>query len=174
MLPTVFQGNYNPVSRHVETRLFPLLRELGIRFWAYSAIAGGFLSKTADQIAAGGEGRWDPETMIGGLYHRLYNRPALIEGLREWGLIARDTGLSGTELAFRYMRYHSFLKGEYGDGIIVGASKPSQLEQSLEYLEKGPLPQSTVDRIEKVWEMVKDEAPYDNAEEFGKDLPKPE
>jgi aflatoxin B1 aldehyde reductase len=52
VLPTVFQGNYNAVSRHIETSLFPVLRKLGITFYAYSPIAGGFLVKDADQVRA--------------------------------------------------------------------------------------------------------------------------
>lgn len=47
VLPTVFQGNYNPVARRQETELFPTLRKLNIAFYAYSPLAGGFLTKTA-------------------------------------------------------------------------------------------------------------------------------
>jgi len=34
VLPSVFQGNYSPVARHLETLLFPTLRKLGIAFYA--------------------------------------------------------------------------------------------------------------------------------------------
>ena len=34
VLPTVYQGNYNAVARHVEQSLFPLLRKLKISFLA--------------------------------------------------------------------------------------------------------------------------------------------
>ena len=34
VLPTVYQGNYNAVARHVEQSLFPLLRNLNISFYA--------------------------------------------------------------------------------------------------------------------------------------------
>ncbi|KAL8640694.1 MAG: hypothetical protein Q9228_002420, partial [Teloschistes exilis] len=49
-LPTVYQGCYNAVARHAESDLFPVLRELGINFYAYSPIAGGFLAKRSSQL----------------------------------------------------------------------------------------------------------------------------
>lgn len=41
--PSVYQGSYAAVARGAEDELFPLLRENGISFYAYSPIAGGFL-----------------------------------------------------------------------------------------------------------------------------------
>ena len=35
VVPTVYQGHYNAVARGGEAELFPLLRRLGIRFYAY-------------------------------------------------------------------------------------------------------------------------------------------
>ena len=166
VLPTVFQGNYNPVSRHIEADLFPCLRRLGIAFYVYSAIAGGFLAKTVEQIKAGGEGRWDPTSFIGGMYHKLYNRPKVLEGLKEWEAIAKDAGIPPAELAYRYMAYHSFLREDLGDAIIVGATKPEQLVQTVEGLNKGPLPTDIAERVNKVWDVVKDEAPVNNIEGF--------
>jgi aflatoxin B1 aldehyde reductase len=64
VLPTVFQGNYNAVSRPIESTLFPTLRKLGISFHAYSPIAGGFLVRSADQFQEGKAGApWDQSSM---------------------------------------------------------------------------------------------------------------
>jgi hypothetical protein len=43
-----------------------------------------------------------------------------------------------------------------------GASGPAQLRKTLEGLRAGPLPRGVVERIEGVWEAVKDEAILDN------------
>ena len=51
---------------------------------------------------------------------------------------------------------------KFGDGVIVGASRPSQLEESLKWIKDGPLPSNVADQIEKIWQKVKEEAPYDN------------
>jgi aflatoxin B1 aldehyde reductase len=62
VLPTVYQGNYSAIARQPEGTLFPVLRELGIAFYAYSTLAGGFLTKTREQVTEGvGKGRWAKE-----------------------------------------------------------------------------------------------------------------
>jgi aflatoxin B1 aldehyde reductase len=33
--PSLYQGQYNPVARGMEETLFPILREHGIKFYAY-------------------------------------------------------------------------------------------------------------------------------------------
>jgi len=160
VLPTVYQGNYNPVSRRIEQELFPVLRRLGLSFYVYSAIAAGFLAKTPVQITEGSlSGRWDPNTAQGSRMHARYNKPKLLEGLAEWNAISQEVGVSGAELAYRFMTYHSHAKPEHGDAIIVGASRPEQLEQTLKGIENGPLPQNIVDRIDGVWRIVESEAP---------------
>lgn len=75
VLPTVYQGTYNAVSRIPEARLFPVLRELGISFYDYSAVAGGFLTKPRAAIETGtniSSGRWaggsSCDTILSDLY----------------------------------------------------------------------------------------------------------
>ncbi|EHK16188.1 uncharacterized protein TRIVIDRAFT_64999 [Trichoderma virens Gv29-8] len=162
--PTVYQGNYNPVARRSETELFPLFRENGIAFYAYSAIAGGFLTKTTEQLqqGSGGEGRWSKETTIGKMYHTLYNRPKFLEALDIWNQASNVSGIPKAEMAYRWVAYHSVLKEHLGDGIVLGASKATQLEQTVAGLNNGPLPESVVKTINDVWELVKDESPMDN------------
>jgi len=163
VLPTVFQGNYNPVSRHIEEDLFPLLRKLNISFYAYSPLAGGFLVKSREDIIGAGAGtRWDKDSMIGALYQKLYNKPLLLDALSEWDAIAKDAGISRAALAYRWVSFHSALDAKYGDGVIIGATRPAQLKETLAALEEGPLKLGIVDRIQKVWDSVKDEAPIDN------------
>lgn len=135
VLPTVFQGNYNPVARHYDTTLFPLLRELHIAFYAYSPLAGGFLVKDAQTLnTGGGQGRWDPSSRVGKIYNDRYNKPSLLEALSEWEAIANEARVSKAALAYRWVTYNSKLSAEYGDGIIVrifGAHIPSS-EPNLE------------------------------------------
>ena len=158
ILPTVYQGNYNPVARKAESALLPLLRKLGMSFFAYSPLAGGFLTKKASQISEGVKGgRFDKDTRIGQMYHNLYNKPSLLKALDHWEKIAKEAGVSQAQLAYRWVTYHSALSQEKGDGIIVGASRPSQLEETLKGLDEGPLSDDTVKEIEGVWDTVKDE-----------------
>ena len=120
VLPTVFQGNYNPLARHYDTTLFPLLRELNIAFYAYSPLAGGFLVKDAQTLeTGGGQGRWDADHWVGKVYNKLYSKPSLLEALSEWESIANEARVSKAALAYRWVMYNSKLSAEHGDGIIV-------------------------------------------------------
>jgi aflatoxin B1 aldehyde reductase len=162
ILPTVYEGNYNPIGRHAETALFPLLRDLGMTFNAYAALAGGFLMKSQDEIMNGG-GRWDLSTPVGQMHHRWYNKPKLLESLTIWDTISKDSGISKADLSYRWVAYHSQLgKGMGQDGIVLGASSSQQLKKTLEGLRAGPLPETVVERIDDVWDTVKEDAILDN------------
>jgi aflatoxin B1 aldehyde reductase len=160
-LPTVYQGNYSAVARVSESLLFPTLRKLGISFYAYSPIAGGFLAKTREQVEDG-HGRFDQSTMLGQLYGSLYKRSSLLDALDLWNKISDDSGVSKAELAYRWVAFHSVLSSDNGDGIIFGAHKLNQLTQTIGYLRAGPLPAEIVKRIEGLWDGIKHEAPKDN------------
>lgn len=82
VLPTVFQGNYNAISRHIEKDLFPLLRKLNMSFYAYSPIAGGFLVK-APGVDEGT--RFGPNARTGTMYNEMYGKESLYAALDEWG-----------------------------------------------------------------------------------------
>ncbi|KAF2246208.1 aflatoxin B1 aldehyde reductase member 2 [Trematosphaeria pertusa] len=160
VLPSVYQGNYSPVARHLEFLLFPTLRKLNMVFYAYSPLAGGFLTKTPADLDAGA-GRFNAQA-IGGMYKNLYDKPALREALGEWSDIAAKEGTSKAELAYRWVGYNSAMKAELGDAVIFGASSLKQIEQTVQGLKKGGLSKEAAERIEQLWEKVKDVAPIDN------------
>jgi aflatoxin B1 aldehyde reductase len=167
VLPSVFQGNYNAVSRHIEKDLFPLLHKLKISFYAYSPIAGGFLVKNSAQLRAKDDpGRFGPNARTGDMYTSMYGKESLFQAVDEWGQIATDAGISKAALAYRWITFHSALKGENGDAVIVGASKSAQLEETLTAVEQGPLPESIAERASAIWEKVEHEAPLDNYNSF--------
>jgi aflatoxin B1 aldehyde reductase len=170
VLPAVFQGNYSPVTRRQEADLFPLLRELNIAFYAYSPLAGGFLAKTKEGIISGANaGRFsDSEATASKMYRSLYLKPALLDALEEWGFAAEEEGISKAELAYRWVSYHSPLKPENGDAIIFGARNKEQAVETIQGLNKGPLKESVLKKIDGVWEKVKHEAPLDNFNSYMK------
>ncbi|GME24001.1 Aldo/keto reductase [Neofusicoccum parvum] len=170
VVPTVYQGNYNAVARSIETNLFPVLRDLGIAFYAYSPLAGGLFAKDPDDLAnKAASGRFDASTFGGNMYNTLYNKPAIIDGLRRWKEIAKAEGDSSVMLAYRWATFHSALDVSKGDAIIIGASRPAQLEQTLKGLEAGPLKPESVKSIEEVWKLIEKDSPLDNYHSFAKD-----
>ncbi|KAK2627520.1 hypothetical protein QTJ16_003486 [Diplocarpon rosae] len=163
VLPSVFQGNYNAVARHIESDLFPLLRKLKISFYAYSPIAGGFLVKESQQLRDQSvPGRFGANSQIGDMYIKMYTKPSLLEALDEWGVIAKDAGISKAALAYRWIAYHSALKASCGDAIIIGASRPEQVEETLSYIKAGPLDAEIAGRASGLWTQIEKDAPIDN------------
>jgi len=158
--PTVFQGNYNAVARLIEDDLFPVLRKLKISFYAYSPIAGGFLAKTSQQVRDG-HGRFNPEGPLSAMYSLLYSKPSFFAALDEWDKIASDAGIKKVELAYRWITYHSALKGDFGDGVIFGAAL-TQVDETVAAIRAGPLPSEIVSRIESLWPSIKGDALVDN------------
>lgn len=161
VLPTVYQGSYNPIARHAETELLPLLRRLKIAFYAYAPQAGGFLAKTKQEVLQG-KGRLDPSTKGGQMLGRLYCKPTLLDCLAIWAEIAAQANCSPSELACRWVKYNSDLRAEFGDAVIFSSSSVSQTTETLKHLENGPLTAEITSKIDQVWDLVKHEAPVDN------------
>ncbi len=151
VVPTVYQGLYNPVNRKCEEELLPLLRKLGISFNAYSPLAGGFLTKTKEHVV-NEEGRFAKDQFFG-LYGKMYNNEPFLEAHEDWGTIADEEGVTRAELAYRWMYYHSSLKGELGDGILLGG-RQIQLEEIFESINRGKLSNQAVKRIQELWEKL--------------------
>jgi aflatoxin B1 aldehyde reductase len=100
------------------------------------------------------------------MYTSMYGKESLYQALDEWGVIAEDAGISKAALAYRWITFHSALKGANGDAVIVGASKSAQLEETLNAVDDGPLPESVAARASGIWEKVEHEAPLDNYNSF--------
>jgi len=96
------------------------------------------------------------------MYINMYGKESLYQALDEWGRIAEDAGISKAALAYRWITYHSALKGANGDAVIIGASKTSQLEETLNAIEQGPLDEKTAKRAGDIWKTVEADAPVDN------------
>ena len=69
------------------------------------------------------------------MYRARYWNNAYFDALDILRPVASKLGVTEVECALRWMTHHSKLKGEFGDGIIIGASSPEQLEQNLKALE---------------------------------------
>lgn len=66
VLPTIYQGSYNPIDRNVTYELLPCLKHLNIGFYAYNPISGGVLSgKYKFDMEAPEGSRYDANTTIG-------------------------------------------------------------------------------------------------------------
>ncbi|KAF8520235.1 Aldo/keto reductase [Hysterangium stoloniferum] len=152
--PTIYQGMYNAITRDCETELLPCLRKFGLRFVIFNPLAGGFF---AGRINTDGdtpdEGRFSGDSAMAKMYRERYFRNGYFNALELLKPVADKHGLRLTEIALRWCQHHSALTST--DGVILGASSASQLEQNLVDSAKGPLPEDVVGALDEAWLLVK-------------------
>ena len=73
--------------------------------------------------------------------------------MREFDVEVKSHGLTALEVAVRWIVYHSALTEK--DGIILGASKIEQIQDTVSLIKKGPLSQTVLDVAEDLWDAVK-------------------
>ncbi|KAM8756516.1 aflatoxin B1 aldehyde reductase member 3 isoform 2-T2 [Acanthopagrus schlegelii] len=163
--PTVYQGMYNATTRQVETELLPCLRYYGMRFYAYNPLAGGLLTGKyhyEDKDGSQPEGRFFGNSWAAA-YRNRYWKESQFQAI---GLVIKslETAYGSekptmTSAAMRWMYHHSQLKGELGDGVIIGMSNMEQLQQNLAAAEEGPLDERVVAAFNEAWNLVAHKCP---------------
>jgi len=158
VMPTVYQGMYNPLTRQVELELFPCLRHYGISFYAYNPLAGGLLSgkygKVSDKPPPGT--RFDMRKM----YTNRYWKESYFNAVREIKEEVENYNKENNEnidmvsATLRWMVHHSKLDASKGDGIIIGQSKMDHLKKNMSGLKEDKLPEKIVDEFDKTWKKI--------------------
>jgi aflatoxin B1 aldehyde reductase len=148
VVPTVYQGLYNAISRDVERELLPCLAKLNIAFYAYNATAGGLLTgkHTIDNMPT--EGRFTSE-----VYRKRYWLPAYFAALDKVRDACVKESVPVADAAHRWLVHHSKLRA--GDKIIVGASSVEQLEQNTAACRAAPLPDSIVAALDEANDIAR-------------------
>ncbi|KAJ7810779.1 putative aflatoxin B1 aldehyde reductase member 2 [Mycena olivaceomarginata] len=129
----------------------PMLHKLGIVFYIYSPIAGGLLTKTAQQLREGGEsaGRFAMGHVMQGLYGSAW-------------FVAKEAGCTKAELVYCWVAFNSVIDPNYGNTVLFGASKLSQISETLASLKCGSVGEAAKAKINKIWKIVEDEVLLDN------------
>ena len=154
--PTVYQGMYNALCRNVEPELFPAIRSLGMRFYAFNPLAGGMLT---------GKHLHFEDTPEPGRFARLasyrnrYWKQSYFDAVDEILKACETENIPMAEAGYRWLCNHTCLDASKGDGILLGASKITQMEQNLEAAKKDELPQSILDAMDGAWEIAKPDSP---------------
>ncbi|KAI1016417.1 hypothetical protein LB503_010367 [Fusarium chuoi] len=156
--PAVYQGHYNALVRAGEKELFPVLRKNGIAFYAYSPAAGGLFSGSHKNPAP--NGRFDPAHKSGSITNSLYIKPSVLGAVDKAIEVFGKHNIGGHAAALRWTAHHSILDKKYGDGLIIGASSPQQLESNVDTIEEGPLPEEVTAALNAVYEEAGDEVSY--------------
>lgn len=154
----MYQGEYNALIRDDEADLIPLLRQQNCVYYAYSPLAGGFLTGKVT-FATNAESELHRTRFHGAStfkpYAERYDRQSMHDAIRALKKVCDEEGVSLQEASMRWLVWHSKL-GK-GDAVILGASKEVQLESNVKDARKGPLG----DRVKAAVEgLLRDHAKY--------------
>ncbi|KAF8434526.1 NADP-dependent oxidoreductase domain-containing protein [Boletus edulis BED1] len=158
--PTVYEGKYNAIERTVEDELLPCLRHFGIKFYAYSPLAGGVLAGnilSEEDMAAREGGRWDPQACRFALAIRSQYAP-ILPAVRELKEALDRHGLGLAEASYRWLQHHSVLHQD--DAVIIAATSVKHMEMNMKNCEGGPLSEGIVELFERAWLRVKANAAH--------------
>lgn len=154
--PTVYQGMYNALCRNVAPELFPAIRSLGMRFYAFNPLAGGLLTGKHHHFEDAPEpGRFARLKS----YRDRYWKHSYFDAIEQIKQACEVEGVPMVEAAYRWLVNHSCMKAEFNDGILLGASKQEQLLQNLVAAKKGPLSENIVSAMDEAWEIAKPDSP---------------
>jgi aflatoxin B1 aldehyde reductase len=155
IMPSVYQGRYNAITRDVEGELFPAIRNFGIRFYAYNPLAGSLLTGKYSQISdVPQEGRF----ALKGAYLERFWKKSYFDAIEVVQDAAAQAGLSMIQIALRWLLRHSFLKSPSGDGVIIAASNLKQWEYNLNSLD-GELSRKVLEALDLAWGKARQDCP---------------
>ncbi len=156
VLPTVYQGRYNAITRDVEPELFPALRAMGMRFCAFNLLAGGMLTgKHVAQEQYPTEGRF---ALMSTYRDRFWNK-SYFEAVDHLRSLCEESQICMVESALRWALFHSHLSALCRDALIVGASCPEQLTTDLKSASRTFLPEEILRAYEHAWEVARSDSP---------------
>eukprot|EP00438_Fugacium_kawagutii_P017500 Skav206888 [mRNA] locus=scaffold2387:12858:14059:+ [translate_table: standard] len=151
-MPSVYQGLYNPLNRLVEEELLPVLRKHGVSFVAYNPLAAGLLTGKHAGVDEVLPGRFKDNPNY---LPRFYTK-ANFDALASIRSACEAAQVSMVTATYAWLLQHSALKAEKGDGILLGASSTSQLEQNLTACHQAQLlPEPVLAAFDAAWPTVK-------------------
>ncbi len=121
------QPRYNLLYREIETELLPLCRDQGLGVIAYNPLAGGFLSGRYRTGDAPPPGTRFTLGKTGDLYRERYWKQAQFEAVEQLRRVLQERGRSMVQAAVAWVLAQPGITA-----AIVGASRPEQLDESLQ------------------------------------------
>lgn len=149
----VAQQMYNLLARGLNEEFVPFARRHDVSIVAYNPLAGGLLTgkHSASKIIPGT--RFDANRM----YQDRYWHPQNFEAVAALAEIARKAGRSLISLAFGWL-----LQQPEVDCVIIGASRPEQLNENLAACEEAPIAPELLRECDDVWRRLRGPFPAYN------------
>ena len=150
---SVTQPMYNLIARGIEQEYLPMCKQFEIATVVYNPLAGGLLTGKQQSHAPLAGSRFDNNKM----YLDRYWHAADFAAVEELKQIASKAGRSLVSLALNWIYHHTI-----ADCIILGASRPEQLDENMKALADGPLDKGTLDACDRVWLKLRGPSPKYN------------
>jgi len=173
VLPTVYQGMYNALTRDIELELIPCLRRFGIRFNAYNPLAGGMLTgkydfSKEDERQPSGRFFVDNSNSFTAKWAKAYQdrywRDNYKTGVQHVIKVLDETynkEVTLLEASLRWLQHHSNLIDD--DGLILGFSKPEHFQQNIDAARvTAPLHENVIQAFDEAWNNIKSDCPKYN------------
>lgn len=141
--PILTQNVYNVLTRGLEGELLPLLNthSRAPSLTVYNPLAGGLLT---------GKHKIDPlegtRLADNPMYNTRYWKPSYLKAAKSYVELAEKVGREPTSLAFAWLKAQPHV-----DSILVGASKPEQLEQNLKAMEEDVPSDEIIAELDAIW-----------------------
>ncbi|KAG7007769.1 hypothetical protein G7Y79_00008g024070 [Physcia stellaris] len=145
--PSCYQGDYNLITRGMETKILPILRAHGIAYNAFRLLTGKFVNNEHAGT------RFADDNPLGKFAQQLFGAEDLQQAMSNFDLKSKSHKSSSIEVAIRWIAHHSALSHE--DGIVIGASKIEHIQNTISMIKKGPLPEEILEITEDLWNAVK-------------------
>jgi len=150
LMPTVYQGMYNAITRDVERELFLCLQNYNIAFYVYNPLAGGLLTGKHFNVATLPEaGRFSANAE----YQKRYWNTNYFDAVNTFKQSCEESEIAPASAALRWLTHHSELIESKGDGVVLGASTISHFEDNLRALSQGPLPANVTSALDEAWDI---------------------
>lgn len=91
---------------------------------------------------------------LGKMIQGAFGAADLRTAMKNFDTAVKAEGLTPAKAAIRWVAHHSVLNEK--DGIILGASKISQIRESVDFVRKGKLPENVLRLTDKLWEAVQE------------------
>jgi len=137
----VNQVLYNMFFRYPEEKLFPVMEELGIGATIFSPLAQGLLTEKY----LGGIPE-DSRVKRSGVFLKESDiTPEKIEKVKKLSEIAKERGQSVAQLALAWV-----LRNKVVASVIIGASKPSQIEENVNAIKNLDFSEDELRKIDEI------------------------
>lgn len=136
--PILAQQLYNLVARRIEAEYVEFATTKGLATIVYNPLGGGLLTGRHSLDAVPTEGRFGTSA-LSEMYRDRYWNASTFAAIAALGAIAADAGITLPELSLRWL-----LSKPVVSAVLLGGSKPHQLEANIAAAQDGSLPDDVV------------------------------